>query len=98
MCFILKFSSSKCVYIKSVPLLLTQVSSNFVSFGTAESECLLDYPNWMHQGHMFFSTSRKVLDKVAELVKAKSTAAGQTQQEYWLGIDDRDKDGKWVDR
>ena len=74
------------------------MSSNFVSFGTAESECLLDYPNWMHQGHLFFSTSRKVLDKVAELVKAKSTLAGQTQQEYWLGIDDRDKDGKWVDR
>ena len=47
---------------------------------------------------MFFSTSRKVLDKVAELVKAKSSDTGQTQEEYWLGIDDRDKDGKWVDR
>ena len=63
------------------------------SFGTAESECLISWPDWTHQGHLFFSTSRQVLERVSSLVVEK-----MSRDSYWLGIDDRDKDGEWVDR
>ena len=41
---------------------LSQVSETKSTFGTAESECLISWPDWPHAGQIFFTTKRQAIE------------------------------------
>ena len=61
-----------------------------VTFSEAEVKCLPE-SSWPHRSQLFFSDSPFELDYVSSLINEKY--AGEA---YWIGIDDRDKNGTWT--
>ena len=62
------------------------MGDNLATFGTAESECLMSWPDWPHPGRLFFSQSRQVVQRVTQLVKDSDLPKKDV---FWLGVDDR---------